>query len=135
MAAQLDNDPSRPAGYSAARDAGAIGAAATGIGAATVTAVALSCCVSPVMAPMIVAVLGASGTVWAASLKPYSGWILAGAGILLAGGFWTVYRPREVCEVGALTTSARVLPRVAKVMLWISAVMWCASLMLRLILP
>ena len=119
----------------AARDAGTIGAAATGFGAAAVTVVALSCCVSPVLAPMLVAVLGAGGVVWAANLKPYSGLILAAAGVLLAGGFWSVYRPRPTCEADSISGRTRVLPFVAKAMLWASAVTWCAALMLRLILP
>ena len=34
-----------------------------------------------------VSVLGVSGAVWAAGLKPYSPYILAGAGLLLAYGF------------------------------------------------
>lgn len=119
----------------AARDAGTIGAAATGFGAAAVTVVALSCCVSPVLAPMLVAVLGASGVVWAANLKPYSGLILAAGGVLLASGFWTVYRPRPTCEAGPSSGRNRVLPFVAKAMLWAAAVTWCAALMLRLILP
>jgi hypothetical protein len=118
-----------------ARDAGTIGAAATGFGAAAVTVVALSCCVSPVLAPMLVAVLGASGVVWAANLKPYSGLILAAAGVLLASGFWTVYRPRPTCKAGEGSGRKRVLPLVAKAMLWASAVTWCAALMLHLILP
>ena len=121
---------------SPARDAGTIGAAATGFGAAAVTVVALSCCVSPVLAPMLVAVLGAGGVVWAATLKPYSGLILAAAGVLLAGGFWTVYRPRPSCGVSPTSAGrTRILPFVAKAMLWASAVTWCAALMLRLVLP
>ncbi len=45
----------------ATRDVGALGAATTGVGAAVVTLVAGACCVSPVLAPVIVGVLGASG--------------------------------------------------------------------------
>jgi hypothetical protein len=118
----------------AARDAGALGAAGAGVGAAVVTLVAGACCVSPVLAPLIVGVLGASGAVWAASLKPYSAWILIAAGLALAGGFWTVYRPRPACDVNGVRPS-RVMPRVAKVSLWIGAVCWTAALMLRLMLP
>lgn len=118
-----------------ARDAGALGAATTGVGAAVVTLVAGACCVSPVLAPLIVGVLGATGAVWVANLKPYSWWILAAAGLSLVGGFWTVYRPRPVCDIDDRSARGRVLPRVAKVSLWIGAVCWTAALMLRLVLP
>ena len=59
--------------------AGAIASASTGVAAAALTVVTAACCVSPVVAPIIVSVLGASGAVWAAGLKPYSWWILVGA--------------------------------------------------------
>lgn len=122
-------------GRRAARDAGALGAATTGVGAAVVTLVAGACCVSPVLAPLIVGVLGASGAVWAASLKPYTRWILGVAGLSLIGGFWTVYRPRPACEIGPGARRSQFLPRVAKVSLWVGAVCWAAALVLRLILP
>ena len=122
-------------GRRAARDVGALGAATTGVGAAVVTLVAGACCVSPVLAPLIVGVLGASGAVWAASLKPYAWWILAFAGLSLVGGFWTVYRPRLACDIGSASRRSRLLPRIAKASLWIGAVCWTAALMLRLILP
>ena len=119
----------------AARDVGALGAATTGVGAAVVTLVAGACCVSPVLAPLIVGVLGASGAVWAASLKPYAWWILGFAGLSLVGGFWTVYRPRPACDIRDGSRRSRLIPRIAKVSLWIGAVCWTAALMLRLTLP
>ena len=118
-----------------ARDVGAVGAATTGVGAALVTLVAGACCVSPVLAPLIVGVLGASGAVWVASLKPYSGWILGIAGAALAGAFWTVYRPRPACDIGDAPKRRRLLPRIAKVSLWVGTVCWTAALILRLMLP
>lgn len=118
-----------------ARNAGAIGAATTGVGAALLTLVAGACCVSPVLAPLIVGILGASGAVWAVSLKPYTWWILGGAGLALAGGFWTVYRPRAFCAAGVGTSRGRVLPLIAKGSLWLGAVCWAAALVLRVVLP
>jgi hypothetical protein len=118
----------------AARSAGALGAATTGVGAALVTLVAGACCVSPVLAPLIVGVLGASGAVWVVSLKPYTWWILGAAGIALAGGFWTVYRPRAFCAVGEVPSRSRVLPLVAKGSLWLGAGCWTTALVLRLVL-
>lgn len=119
----------------AAGNAGAIGAATTGVGAALVTLVAGACCVSPVLAPLIVGVLGASGAVWAVSLKPYTWWILGVAGLALAGGFWTVYRPRAFCAAAVGTSRGRLLPRIAKGSLWLGAVCWTTALVLRLVLP
>ena len=126
---------SEGSGRRAARDVGALGAATTGVGAAIVTLVAGACCVSPVVAPLIVGVLGASGAVWAASLKPYAWWILALAGLSLIGGFWTVYRPRPACDVAGGSRRSQLLPRIAKVSLWIGAVCWTAALLMRVLLP
>jgi hypothetical protein len=117
-----------------APDLGGIGAASTGIGTALVTIIAGSCCVSPVLAPIIVVLLGASGAVWAAGLKPYRGWMLAGSFACLAVGFWSVYRPRRDCAAGGEPKS-RVLPRVARASLWIGAMCWTASLLITLIVP
>lgn len=119
----------------AARDVGALGAATTGVGAALVTLVAGACCVSPVLAPLIVGLLGAGGAVWVASLRPYGWWILGIAGMALGGGFWTVYRPRPACGVGAPPRRNRLLGGIAKVSLWFGAVSWTAALVLRLVLP
>ena len=121
--------------HGASREIGALGAATTGVGAALMTLVAASCCVSPVIAPLIVGVLGASGAVWAAGLKPYGWWILGAAALALAGGFWVVYRPRPACDLGDVPKPGRVLPVVAKVALWIGAVSWTASFIVRLLLP
>ena len=115
--------------------AGAIASASTGVAAAVLTLVSAACCVSPVLAPIIVGVLGASGAVWAAGLKPYGGWILGVSLVFLAFGFWTVYRPRPVCSIDDAPRRARVLQRVAKGSLWVGAVSWTAALFLRLILP
>ena len=122
------------AGRRTARDAGALGAATTGLGAALITILAGTCCVSPILAPLIVGVLGASGAVWAASLKPYGWWILGMAAIALGAGFWTVYRPRVACEIGDGATRSRFLPRLAKASLWFGTVCWAAALVLRLVL-
>src|SRR5262249_499581 len=74
-------------GAGVAESAGAIASASTGLASALLTVVAGACCVSPVLAPIFVSVLGASGAVWAAGLKPYGWWILGGSAALLALGF------------------------------------------------
>ena len=68
-------------------------AATTGAGAAVLATAATACCV-PILAPLLVSVLGVSGSIWAARLEPYSLVVLLLAGSLLSYGFWTVYRPR-----------------------------------------
>lgn len=114
--------------------AGAIASASTGVAAAALTVVTAACCVSPVIAPIIVGVLGASGAVWAAGLKPYGWWILGAAFLCLAYGFWTVYRPRSNCDVPE-ASSRSLWPKIAKGSLWFGAACWMTGVMLRILLP
>jgi len=114
--------------------AGAIASASTGVAAAALTVVTAACCVSPVLAPIIVSVLGASGAVWAAGLKPYGWWILGAAFVCLAFGFWTVYRPRRECAVGEMPKRG-LMPKVAKVSLWFGAACWMTGVLIRLLIP
>lgn len=119
-----------------AQTAGAIASASTGVAAAALTVVTAACCVSPVIAPIIVGVLGASGAVWAAGLKPYSWWILGAAFLCLAYGFWTVYRPRANCAVGEAQPPSRgAWPKIAKISLWLGAACWMTGVLLRILLP
>jgi hypothetical protein len=118
-----------------AESAGAIASASTGVAAAALTIVSAACCVSPVIAPIIVSVLGASGAVWAAGLKPYGWWILGASSLFLAYGFWTVYRPRPACAVGETPKQSAALPKIAKGSLWFGAACWMAGLLLHVILP
>src|SRR5438874_13798938 len=118
-----------------AQAVGAIASASTGIAASALTVVAAACCVSPVIAPIIVGVLGASGAVWAAGLKPYGWWILGGALGCLVFGFWTVYGPRRDCAVGQPSRASRVLSNTSKISLWFGAACWLAGVLLRVLLP
>ena len=115
--------------------AGAIASASTGVAAAALTVVTAACCVSPVIAPIIVGLLGASGAVWAVGLKPYGWWILGAALVCLAYGFWVVYRPRRDCDVSQMPRQRRVLPTVAKISLWFGAACWMIGVLVRLLLP
>ena len=115
--------------------AGAIASASTGLASALLTVLAGACCVSPVLAPILVSVLGASGAVWAAGLKPYGWWILGASAALLALGFWSVYRPRRACTTADVRRPNRVMERLAKLSLWIGAAFWVAGVMVRVILP
>jgi len=66
-------------------------------------------------------VLGASGAVWAAGLKPYGWWILGASAVFLAVGFWSVYRPRRACATTDVRRPNRVIERVAEASLWVGA--------------
>jgi hypothetical protein len=108
-----------------------VASAATGAGAAFVSVVASACCVGPVMGPLLVTILGAGGAAWAASLKPFSGWLLAFAGVMLALGFYGSYRSRRSCSGGP----PRRRDQLVRGVLWLSAALWLISLTLNLALP
>lgn len=110
------------------RQVGAAGAAAAGAGSALAAVLASSCCV-PVIAPLIVATLGASGAAWAAGLKPYSPYLLAGSFALLLYGLWTVYRRRPACSPESCPTRAG---RGVKAVLWVATALWAAAALLNL---
>lgn len=104
----------------------AVGAALSGAGGAFVATAATACCSGPLLAPLIVGVLGASGAAWAAGLKPYSPWLLAGSAGMLGLGFWSSYRAAPSCEVVPSKQGQRTATIVRGV-LWISALLWIAA--------
>ncbi|MFL6201143.1 MAG: mercuric transporter MerT family protein [Thermoanaerobaculia bacterium] len=114
------------------RPYGALGAGAAGAGSALAAVLASSCCI-PVIAPLIVAVLGASGAAWAAGLKPYSPYILAGSLALLLYGLWTVYRPRPACSPEVCPTGGA--GRGVKAVLWVAVALWAVAALLNVFLP
>ena len=128
----MNSGTTSPSPGGALREAGAVGASAGGIGGALTTIVASACCASPVLAPLFVGVLGASGAAWAAGLKPYRGYILLGSLFMLMFSFWTVYRPRPACPVGVVPPKPHWSARVVKVVLWTGASLWCAALVVDL---
>lgn len=111
------------------RTTGALGSAGAGVGAATVAAAASACCVGPVAAPLIVGLLGAGGAAWAAGLKPYSPYLLAGSAALLAYAFWGLYGWRDECSVDDAASSdrSRVGHTAARVIAWLAAVLWVGA--------
>lgn len=116
----------------ALREASAVGASVSGMGGALTTIVASACCASPVLAPLIVGVLGASGAAWAAGLKPYRGYILLASLFMLMFSFRTVYRPRRTCPVGVVPPKPHWSARAVKAVLWIGALLWCVALVVDL---
>lgn len=102
----------------------AAGAAVAGTGAAIGAATAAVCCVTPVISPLIVAVLGAGGAVAVAGLKPYAPYLLGGSLIALGYGFRIAYRRPAACAViGARPRSQRWI----RLVLWGAAAIWVAS--------
>ena len=103
------------------------GTALTGTGAATTATLAAACCV-PIVSPLIVAVLGVGSAVWFAGLQPYAPYLLAGSFVLLAYGFWSLYRRRRHCPShGKPGKAHRLLARASVFLLWLSAVAWIAA--------
>lgn len=76
---------------------GAAGAALASGGAAVTATAAVACCV-PILSPLIVTALGASGAVWVTGLRPYSPYLLLGSLGLLGYGFWLVYGRGRACR-------------------------------------
>ena len=110
------------------RDLHVVGAATTGAGATLLATVAGSCCV-PILAPLLMSVLGVGGSVWAAGVKPYSPYILVVAGASLGFGFWSLYR-RPASKTAAFPTRR---PTGVRFALWTSALIWLVALMINLL--
>jgi len=107
------------------------GAAATSAGAAVIATAASACCI-PIVAPLIVTVLGVSGAAWAAGLKPFSLYFLVGSLGLLICGFWTVCRSRPVCADGTCLTERASGGRSVRVILWFAAALWFGAAVLNI---
>jgi MerT mercuric transport protein len=107
-------------------DAAAVGVATVATGSAVTATVAAACCVGPSLAPVLLPVLGASGLIAIAALRPYTLWLELFAALMLAYSFCQVYRRRASCDSGesALPRSLRV----ARIVTWIAAGLWIVSL-------
>lgn len=110
------------------QDAAAVGAATAATGSAVTAAVAAACCVGPSIAPLLLPVLGASGLIAIAALRPYMIWLEVVTALLLAFSYWQVYRRRAVC----LQANALQIPRslrVARTVTWVATGLWLVSLL------
>lgn len=110
-----------------------VGAATGGVTAAALAGASAACCTGPVLAPIVVAVLGAGGAAWAAGLKPYTPYLFAVSGALLAFGFRTVSRQPTTCRLdrdAASPRPARAAHRIARLLLWASGLIWLGSVAL-----
>ena len=109
------------------QEAAAVGAATAATGSAVTAAVAAACCVGPSIAPLLLPVLGASGLIAIAALRPYIVWLELLTALSLAFSFWQVYRRRVACvERGAPATPASL--RIARIVTWVAAGLWLVSL-------
>lgn len=95
-----------------------------GLGTALVAALTSACCVTPVLATLMVGVLGASGVATAAGLKPYSPYLFGGSLVSLGFAFWAVYRPAPSQQGGTCRAAAG---RGVKLLLWTSAGFWIVA--------
>ena len=110
------------------QDATAVGAATAATGSAVTAAVAAACCVGPSAAPLLLPVLGASGLIAIAALRPYMIWLEVVTALLLAFSFWQVYRRRAICvQDGAPSIPATL--RVARIVTWVATGLWLLSLL------
>ena len=101
------------------------GAAIASAGAAATATAAAACCV-PVVSPLLVAAIGASGAAWVTGLKPWAPFLLAGGLLLLLYAFRTVRRVRR-CEAGAPPPLRPWIGRGTLLLLGLSALVWIGS--------
>lgn len=105
----------------------AVGSATMGVGASVTATLASVCCTGPVIAPIVVGLLGATGAAAAAGLKPYTPYLFASSFLMLAFGFWSVYRARRACVLAGSAVSPGVALNISQVVLWAAAALWVAS--------
>lgn len=105
------------------RDNRIVGSTVGAIGAVLTATVASLCCVGPV----VVSIVGVSGALLAAGLKPYRPYLMLGSLALLGLSFWLVYGPaaRSLSGAACPTRSGRT----TRVVLWIAAGAWALALM------
>ena len=104
------------------------GSVAGAIGAALTSAAAALCCIGP----LALTLLGVNGMIFAAGLKPYRFYLVAGAGLLLAVAFWIAYRPiRSVLSPAGCSVPKPGMVRLTRVVLWLTAGIWLASFILQ----
>lgn len=119
-------DPAHEPLSATSQSARAAGAAVASTGAAATATAAAACCV-PVLSPLLVGALGATGAAWVTGLKPWAPFLLAGGLLLLLYALKTVRRARR-CGTYARSRSARWIGRGSQLLLVTSILAWIASL-------
>ncbi|MCH7876038.1 MAG: mercury transporter MerT [Gemmatimonadetes bacterium] len=102
-----------------------IGSTTGATGSALASGAASICCVGPIA----ITILGVQGAIWAAGVKPYRYYLLAGSLLFIGLAFRIVYRPPKF--IAAASCSTRV-GRFTKVLLWGSGAIWLAALVLNI---
>lgn len=131
MSSNPKNAAMSPAGQGA-RVGTAVGTATAGVGAAVTATLASVCCTGPVVAPIVVGLLGATGAAAAASLKPYTPYLFTISFVMLAIGFRSVYRARRACLAGGSTRALGMSMKISQAVLWTTAALWVASVVFTL---
>lgn len=103
-----------------------VGAAGSALGSAA----AGICCLGPIG----ISLLGVQGAIFAAGLKPYSGYLLTGSAVLLGIAFWSVYRRPKNRRTNGQSCPSRG-GRWTKRILWTSAAVWMGAAVLQFLSP
>lgn len=101
-----------------------------GAGVASVASAAAGiCCVGP----LGLTLLGVQGSILAAGVQPYRGWLLAGSALLLAAAHWGLQRRRAACERAEGATCSTHRFRWSRRVIWGASALWLFSLALPLL--
>lgn len=106
--------------------AGAIGAATLGTGAAVTAGFAGACCVGPAIAPILLGALGSSGLIALSTLRPFTPLLLLASAALLVFSFRQTYR-KQPCADGLVRASLSRGLHVARAIVWLAAALWLAA--------
>lgn len=118
---ELEPAPDRPHGGGRA---GAAGAAVVGAGSGAIGGAASACC-APLIAPVVVAALGATGAAWVTGLTRWAPYLL-GLGLILLAHSYRIVRRTRVCSAPAARWR-RWVDRVTPALLAVSTLIWLAS--------
>jgi mercuric ion transport protein len=93
--------------------------------AAVTAALGSACCTGPLVGPLLVAALGASGAAALAGIKPYTPYLFGASFLMLAFSFYSAYRPAAQCAPGATLQPAA---KRTRFMIWLAAAVWLGAL-------
>ena len=102
-----------------------VGSAFGAVGSALGSSVAAVCCIGP----LALTLLGVNGMIFAAGLKPYRFYLLAGSAIMLGLAFWSIYRPLPVEGAACSTRSGRY----TRMVVWLASIVWISSFILQFV--
>lgn len=117
----------RPASTGSPVQQGAAAGAATVSVGAVLTATAATVCCTPLVGPILVAVLGVGGAAASTALKPYAPYLFAASFALLAVAFWIAYRPSRACAAPPGPKPMGFTQRGVRLMLWVAASFWIVA--------